>query len=267
MRIAPGERGHSVARSHELPARGHKAFYAYRTASMDARGGNPNLSPQSKAKAVSKASACIVKDTSAVYPSQKSLGDSVVFRHHAIRMTAPILMNVLNRLIQSADQIKKLKEDNARMKKELIAEQAERRKLHDDIEEMKGNIRVFARLRPMSASERARGCRAAATCPPAADGGYGERVVLETGKKQGLGGTGGVTKEFRFNRCFTGSNQDDVFRDVAHLVQSAVDGVNAWGRGQRRWSARRNALRRHGGPRRIWTGAAPLPGRGFRLGR
>ena len=116
-----------------------------------------------------------------------------------------------------------------KMRAELVAEQAARRKLHNHLEEIKGNIRVFARVRPMSESERARGCAAVVECPPAAGGALGDLVVLATGEKAGQGAKRGaaVLKEFAFTRCFTGaSTQDEVFRDVRDLVQSAVDGVN-----------------------------------------
>ena len=84
---------------------------------------------------------------------------------------------------------------------------------------MKGNIRVFARVRPMSAAERARGCERAVRCPAAAGGGYGQDVVLAKAGHD-------PEKVFRFNKCFTGSDQNAVFEDVRHLVQSAVQRVH-----------------------------------------
>ena len=109
-----------------------------------------------------------------------------------------------------------------KMRVDFIAEQEKRRKLHNAMEEMKGSIRVFSRVRPFSSSEKKRGCSNVVDCPPAADRGYGDEIILTTGKKSHEGGR----KKYTFDRCFTGSDQAAVFNDVKFLVQSTLDGFN-----------------------------------------
>jgi kinesin family member C2/C3 len=48
---------------------------------------------------------------------------------------------------------------NAQLHKDLLREQMARKKLHNDMEDMKGKIRVYVRIRPVSNSERERGCQ------------------------------------------------------------------------------------------------------------
>jgi hypothetical protein len=50
---------------------------------------------------------------------------------------------------------------NAQLHKDLLREQLARKKLHNDMEDLKGKIRVYVRIRPFSNSERERGCQEA----------------------------------------------------------------------------------------------------------
>ncbi len=45
--------------------------------------------------------------------------------------------------------------------RDLLREQLARKKLHNDMEDLKGKIRVYVRIRPMSNSERERGSQEA----------------------------------------------------------------------------------------------------------
>ena len=128
--------------------------------------------------------------------------------------------SVVRRASNMRHELEDARADREHMREEYIKEQAMRRKLYNEVEDLKGKIRVFARVRPMSKSETARGCASVVECPPAADGSYGFEVVLnETHAGRG-------PKTYAFDRCFTGSDQVSVFNDVKHLVQSAVDGFN-----------------------------------------
>ena len=103
------------------------------------------------------------------------------------------------------------------MTRDLLREQLARKKLHNDIEDMKGKIRVYVRIRPFSKSEESKGCTEA---------------VIKDGKMtvmvKGIGGPD-QKKFYDFDQVFGGAEsntQADVFRDTKHLVMSVVDGYN-----------------------------------------
>ena len=74
------------------------------------------------------------------------------------------------------------------------------------LQELKGNIRVFARVRP--ASER---------CVLGIDDENGAVMVPYNGSQT----------SFKFDRAFNArASQDDVFAEVSQFVQSALDGFN-----------------------------------------
>ncbi|KAJ9177490.1 hypothetical protein P3X46_012706 [Hevea brasiliensis] len=101
------------------------------------------------------------------------------------------------------------------LKMKYSEEQAKRRELYNQIQEAKGNIRVFCRCRPLSKEEIAVGHTTVVDFEAAKDGDLG--IV-----------TGGSTrKTFKFDRVFTPKdNQADVFADASPLVVSVLDGYN-----------------------------------------
>lgn len=87
-----------------------------------------------------------------------------------------------------------------------------RRRTHNMIEDMKGAIRVFCRVRPLSCKER----------------GQGERMVLEAVDTTTVKVLG---SHFLLDAVFVPeaggrATQDDVFEDCRDLIQSAMDGYN-----------------------------------------
>ncbi|XP_021832256.1 kinesin-like protein KIN-14R [Prunus avium] len=94
-------------------------------------------------------------------------------------------------------------------------EQAKRKKLFNEVQEAKGNIRVFCRCRPLSKEEMAAGCKAVVDFEAAKDGYLGFL-------------TGGSTKRsFKFDRVYTPKDdQVDVFVDASPMVVSVLDGYN-----------------------------------------
>jgi len=91
---------------------------------------------------------------------------------------------------------------------DLAEAEIRRKKLHNTIEDLKGAIRVFCRVRPLSSKEK------------------------EQGDVQAVRATGALSLEvdggnpFQFDAVFTPGSQDEVFEDCRDLVQSAVDGYN-----------------------------------------
>ncbi|XP_036742998.2 kinesin-like protein KIFC1 isoform X3 [Manis pentadactyla] len=106
----------------------------------------------------------------------------------------------------------------------------ERRRLHNQLQELKGNIRVFCRVRPVLPGEP--------TPPsgfllfPSGPGGPSDPPthlsLSRSDERRGTlsGAPAPATRhDFSFDRVFPpGSGQDKVFEEIAMLVQSALDG-------------------------------------------
>ncbi|XP_070199644.1 carboxy-terminal kinesin 2-like isoform X2 [Littorina saxatilis] len=120
-------------------------------------------------------------------------------------------------------------EENQR---EIREHETERRKLHNTIQELKGNIRVFCRVRPLLGPELVHTDGVISHINfPDPDG-----KVLELDKLTEMSMNEsafnqtrrGLSKyEFSFDRVFTPeSTQAEVFEEISQLVQSALDGYN-----------------------------------------
>lgn len=108
----------------------------------------------------------------------------------------------------------------------LAAEQAKRRALQSSLEDLKGNIRVVVRIRPFVNATRPDGLHGAAAWPTSPPNDALLRVDTIKGTLAVQSATTG-TKAFEFYRVFDHtSTQQDVFEEVAPLVQCAVDGSN-----------------------------------------
>ena len=96
-------------------------------------------------------------------------------------------------------------------------EQVLRKRYFNQMEDMKGKIRVYCRTRPLSSSEQERGDKMELLTPD-------EFTVefLPAGKTEAKD-----KKSFQFDHFFPGdATQEQVFEDTKYLVQSAVDGYN-----------------------------------------
>ena len=110
-------------------------------------------------------------------------------------------------------------------KEKLRSEESLRRKLHNQVQELKGNIRVFCRVRPSLGSDPAN--EAARISFPDGEGDSREVEVLGQEEKSSLGSITTKTNAFAFDRVFTPTSQNaDVFDEISQLVQSALDGYN-----------------------------------------
>ena len=97
------------------------------------------------------------------------------------------------------------------------AQEELRRKMHETIQELKGNIRVFCRVKGGSAPTEM-GVR----CPPTIDSSVIELLSRDaSGKRPDSGGM----MRYQFDRVFDeATSQADVFKEVSQLTQSALDG-------------------------------------------
>ncbi|EKG10904.1 hypothetical protein MPH_11906 [Macrophomina phaseolina MS6] len=109
-------------------------------------------------------------------------------------------------------------------KAKLRAEETLRRKLHNQVQELKGNIRVFCRVRPPSEVELK---QAAEIAYPDAGKDSKEVVIQGPEQKSAMGTVSRSTNPFTFDRVFgPGSQNAEVFEEISQLVQSALDGYN-----------------------------------------
>ena len=104
----------------------------------------------------------------------------------------------------------------------LRIEETLRRKLHNQVQELKGNIRVFCRIRPPLDTEGT-----AKIIVPDAKGESKEVEIYGPEEKSSLGTITTKKNAFTFDRVFTPSCQNlDVFGEISQLIQSALDGYN-----------------------------------------
>ncbi|XP_011635718.1 protein claret segregational [Pogonomyrmex barbatus] len=125
---------------------------------------------------------------------------------------------------------KEINEDLSTVKEELQVlthrMDKERRLLHNTIQELKGNIRVFCRVRPRTPKEIE---QVKAPC----NINFIDDCTIEVGKLDGSdsmscsGKLRGTKQEFSFDKVFApNASQEDVFEELSLLVQSALEGYN-----------------------------------------
>lgn len=113
---------------------------------------------------------------------------------------------------------------NERLWAKFQLESEHRKRLHNQIEDMKGKIRVYCRVRPLNAAEAKRG--SAVTIQDQ----FTLKIKVRKDSsvyKQTPGQAQFSEKEFTFDACFGGdATQADVFEDTKMLIQSGLDGFN-----------------------------------------
>ncbi|GFY57333.1 carboxy-terminal kinesin 2 [Trichonephila inaurata madagascariensis] len=112
----------------------------------------------------------------------------------------------------------------ANLESKLLAEESARRKLHNVIQELKGNIRVFCRMRPALSEELKNGIQLASITTA-------DNKIIEVNQMGdvGMNDSGKAQKkyEFSFDAVFPPSaSQQEIFEEISQLVQSAIDGYN-----------------------------------------
>ena len=109
-------------------------------------------------------------------------------------------------------------------KTKLRAEETLRRKLHNQVQELKGNIRVYCRVRPPLETDEADRAHIAL---PDQDEDAKEIDVLGPEEKNSLGRNTTKNHAFSFDRVFSPTAQNgEIFDELSQLVQSALDGYN-----------------------------------------
>lgn len=148
----------------------------------------------------------------------------------ALRSQIQVLQDEIETLrskIASMDKdIAETKEANLHLENELREAESLRRKLHNEVQELRGNIRVFCRVRPPSNNDANNGTEALATIRFPNEREAAQIELLAAGESA----TGTATMRnhlFTFDRVFQPTaSQADVFEEIAHLTQSVLDGYN-----------------------------------------
>jgi len=129
------------------------------------------------------------------------------------------ITDLLSECKAKAEEIKASLELQEEMKGKMIWGETERRRLHNMVQELKGNIRVFCRMRPLLGEEKESGDES-------------RHVNISSEKNMELtkfadGGTKNSKYDFEFDKVFgPSSNQGEVYDEISQLVQSALDGYN-----------------------------------------
>lgn len=109
------------------------------------------------------------------------------------------------------------------VRKKLIKEETERRILFNKYQELKGNIRVMCRVRPVL--DGSEGEEARMSFPD--DKTSAEILLAGPEERSSLGTVTRKNYPFEFDRVFApGTQNDEIFGEISQLVQSALDGYN-----------------------------------------
>ncbi|KAG2136065.1 kinesin-domain-containing protein [Suillus bovinus] len=113
-----------------------------------------------------------------------------------------------------------------------------RRKLHNMVQELKGNIRVFCRVRPVLTSDLSPTCSFTSNPPDNEEKGREaditfpdkrdhKEIVVSSSSSSAMGSERKEVYNFGFDRVFEPeSTQTEVFEEISFLAQSCVDGYN-----------------------------------------
>ncbi|KAK4778995.1 hypothetical protein SAY86_006523 [Trapa natans] len=108
-----------------------------------------------------------------------------------------------------------LSEDHERLRLKFLEVSSERKKLYNEVVELKGNIRVFCRCRPLNKDEIGNGLGSVIEFDPSQD--HDLQVNCSDSSK----------KLFKFDRVFKPEdNQEAVFAQTKPVVVSVLDGYN-----------------------------------------
>ncbi|XVE70343.1 hypothetical protein DITRI_Ditri10aG0065000 [Diplodiscus trichospermus] len=127
-----------------------------------------------------------------------------------VKSVCDIIQNLPNQNDESATHISNIKEEVASLTHYIYQLNIQRRLFLNDLLDLKGNIRVFCRVRPFTLGEN-----------------LGHLIALDTNNLLLKLGDN-KAKRYTFDRVFhPGSSQDSVFSEVEPVIKSVLDGYNA----------------------------------------
>ena len=195
----------------------------------------PMMTPRKKAAPGSPSASARVTDEQSEIDEQTeaamfALRAELVEKQELIARHERTIAKLHEQLRQTADMGEAIAAKDA----ELAAVRGERRKLHNKLQELRGNIRVHVRVRPVLSGDRDRADAAGATVTEIVQVPTGESriCVLPNPAARIEGAVLGTerateTKSFEFNGVFPSTtSQAAVYNEMSALVQSAVDGFH-----------------------------------------
>ncbi|KAK1879814.1 Carboxy-terminal kinesin 2 [Dissostichus eleginoides] len=159
------------------------------------------------------------------YKVMETLRDSQETELQTLKVMLSVQESTLSHLQltlrDAEEEVRSLGDTVVQQKDELHAGEMERRRLHNAIQELKGNIRVFCRVRPLTGGGLSQHLQL-----PATDN---KTITLAKTEESHTGKTADTQKNYNFNfdRVFgPQDSQKEVFEEISLLVQSALDGYN-----------------------------------------
>ncbi|KAI3371893.1 hypothetical protein L3Q82_006766 [Scortum barcoo] len=147
----------------------------------------------------------VINDCNAVSELEDILGCGTIRTTEAVK-------SVGQQLLLLQDQLKEAKEEKKKIIENYTSERTLRKKYYNMVEDMKGKIRVFCRIRPVNRAEVAQG---------------GAVVVEKIDDYSVTVETPRGPREFQFDKVFSAEiSQEELFHDTNRLIQSAIDGYN-----------------------------------------
>jgi len=128
--------------------------------------------------------------------------------------TSNLLVEAATQRSVDQQRIANLEHENDTLMEQYVEESKKRKHLHNMIEDLKGNIRVVIRMRPLLKNER----------PSQVSNG---KVEIKDDTTVGVTSSATGLKLFDFYRAFSDvSSQVEIFDEIKPLMQSAIDGFN-----------------------------------------
>jgi hypothetical protein len=146
--------------------------------------------------------------------------DEAVHKMEQASIKARLAETKLQEMTAFINRTNELKEANDKLHISLSDEVEKRKVLHNTLEDLKGRIRVYVRVRPLSDTEVKANYKSVLYKE-------GERTCV----MEADAATGSDVRDWEFEKIFLGSDSDGntqeaVFKDTSLLITSAIDGFN-----------------------------------------
>ncbi|KAJ4902119.1 Kinesin-5 [Raphanus sativus] len=146
----------------------------------------------------------------------KMLEQEIAFAKEKLKMVDASMSLTMTEYEEQKQCMRELQDRLADTEHQLFEGEVLRKKLHNTILELKGNIRVFCRVRPLLPDDGGGRQEASVIAYPTSSESLGRGIdVVQSGNKH----------PFTFDKVFDhGASQEEVFFEISQLVQSALDG-------------------------------------------